>query len=118
MVSTEHFDFEQDWLVDDGDIGEHGQKYVDETGHVRLPPFDVEGYLEAVEHCRHQYPDLKILTGIEFGQPHVWEGKAAATALLSSGVIVASTARCTCFPSRAAIAQSRRRSIAGNRRIR
>jgi histidinol-phosphatase (PHP family) len=85
VVFTEHLDLEESWRVDDGDIGVHGQKYVDKTQHVRLPPFDVDGYLEAVDHHRQLYPDLRILTGIEFGQPHLWDDKAAE--LLVSGVV-------------------------------
>lgn len=65
-------------------FGEYAQKYVDATGHVRLPPF-ADGYLAAIDRCRHQYPELRILTGVEFGQPHLWDAKAAA--LLSSGAI-------------------------------
>ena len=83
IVFTEHLDFEHHWRVDDGDIGEHAQKYVDESGHVRLPPFDVEGYLTAIERCRHSFPALRILTGVEFGQPHLRDAHAAD--LLSSG---------------------------------
>lgn len=85
VVFTEHLDLEDVWRVDDGDIGEYGQKFVDETWHVKLPRFDVEGYLAAIAQCRHVYPELRILTGVEFGQPHLWD-KAAAT-LLSSGAI-------------------------------
>jgi histidinol-phosphatase (PHP family) len=85
VVFTEHLDFADDWRVGDGDIGEHAQKYVDTTGRVRLPPFDTEGYLAAIDRCRHDYPELRILTGVEFGQPHLWDARAAA--LLSSGVI-------------------------------
>lgn len=85
VVFTEHLDFEDAWRVDGGDIGEHAQKYVDDTGYVRLPTFDIDGYLDAVERCRHDYPELRILTGVEFGQPHLWEERA--TALLSRGVI-------------------------------
>lgn len=85
IVFTEHLDFEDAWRVDAGDIGEHAQKYVDETGHVQLPTFDVDGYLAAIERCRHDFPELRILTGVEFGQPHLWGANAAD--LLSSGVI-------------------------------
>jgi histidinol-phosphatase (PHP family) len=84
-VFTEHLDLEEEWRVDEGDIGEHAQKYVDQSGHVTLPPLDIEGYLAAIERCRLQHPELRILTGVEFGQPHLWDAKAAA--LLSSGVI-------------------------------
>jgi histidinol-phosphatase (PHP family) len=85
IVFTEHLDFEHDWRVDDGDIGEHAQKYVDSSGHVRLPEFDVGGYLAAIERCRHDFPELRILTGVEFGQPHLRDGYAAD--LLSRGAI-------------------------------
>lgn len=85
LVFTEHLDFEDAWRVDDGDIGEHAQKYVDDTGHVRLPPFDAEGYRTAVDRCRHEYPTLRILTGVELGQPHLWDSRAAE--LVASGAI-------------------------------
>ena len=35
------------------------------------PPLDIVGYLDAIERCRHEFPDLRILTGVEFGQPHL-----------------------------------------------
>jgi histidinol-phosphatase (PHP family) len=85
VIFTEHLDFEAAWTVDDGDIGEHAQKYVDDTRHVRLPPFDIDGYLDAIDRSRREYPELRILTGVEFGQPHLWGAQAAA--LLSSGAI-------------------------------
>ena len=85
IVFTEHLDFEHDWRVGDGDIGVHAQKYVDESGHVRLPEFDVDGYLTAIDRCRRDFPDLRILTGVEFGQPHLRDAHAAD--LLSRGVI-------------------------------
>ena len=31
---------------------------------------DLEGYLEAVERCRRRFSDLRILTGVELGEPH------------------------------------------------
>jgi len=83
VVFTEHLDFESAWRVGDGDVGEHAQRYVDQTGHVRLPSFDAAGYLSAIDRCRRTYPQLRILTGVEFGQPHLWDARAAP--LLSSG---------------------------------
>jgi histidinol-phosphatase (PHP family) len=85
VVFTEHLDFEDAWRVDDGDIGEHAQKYVDTTGHVSLPAFDADGYLSTIDRCRHDYRDLRIITGVEFGQPHLRDAEAAA--LLSSDAI-------------------------------
>lgn len=85
VVFTEHLDLEDSWRIDDGDIGDGPQVYVDETGHVHVPEFDAGGYLEAIERCRHDYRELRILTGVEFGQPHLWDAEAAD--LLASGVI-------------------------------
>lgn len=85
LVFTEHLDLEEAWRVEAGDLGEHAQRYVDDDGYVRLPAFDVESYLAAIERCRHAYPELGILTGLELGQPHLWDAKVAD--LLGSGVI-------------------------------
>ena len=85
IVFTEHFDFEDAWRADNEDLGEHAHKYIDESGYVRLPKFDAEGYLAEIDRCRSLYPDLEILTGVEFGQPHLWDRQAAE--LLSSGLI-------------------------------
>lgn len=85
LIFTEHLDFEDSWKVDDGDMGEHAGSLVDATGHVRLPPFDVDGYLESIDRCRREFEELRILTGVEFGQPHLWD--AEAHPLLSSGAI-------------------------------
>jgi histidinol-phosphatase (PHP family) len=84
IAFTEHLDLEPSWRVDDGDIGEHAQKYVTSSGLVQLPAFDVDGYLEAIDRVRREYPALRILTGVEFGQPHLWD--AAAASVLSRGI--------------------------------
>jgi histidinol-phosphatase (PHP family) len=34
------------------------------------PAFDVEGYLAKVAECRDRFPQLRILTGLEMGEPH------------------------------------------------
>ena len=56
------------------------------TDHAELAPSEpqlaVEGYLQEVERCRSLFPTLRILSGIELGQPHRYP--AAADALLSS----------------------------------
>ena len=31
---------------------------------------DIQGYLDAVEGCRQRFPGLRILTGLELGEPH------------------------------------------------
>jgi histidinol-phosphatase (PHP family) len=45
-------------------------------GHVE--PLDVEGYLECVERCRAKFPDLRIYTGLEAGEAHLFAGSLAA----------------------------------------
>jgi len=39
-------------------------------GVLTAPELDVAAYQESVERCRAKYPDLRILTGMEVGQPH------------------------------------------------
>ncbi len=38
----------------------------------RLRPLDFEGYLAAIDECRAKFPSLRILTGLEAGQPHLF----------------------------------------------
>ncbi len=35
-------------------------------GHV----VDLDAYLDCVDRCRHRFPDLEILSGVELGEPH------------------------------------------------
>jgi histidinol-phosphatase (PHP family) len=39
---------------------------------------DVHGYLDAVERCRQQFKALRILTGVELGEPHWFPEETAA----------------------------------------
>ena len=41
-------------------------------------PVDVTGYLEAVERCRAEFPDLRILSGVELGEPHWFPHRTSA----------------------------------------
>jgi histidinol-phosphatase (PHP family) len=60
-------------------------------GELTPPVFDHEGYLASIERCRSTFPDLRILTGVELGEPH-WHrdrvaellGTAAFTRVLAS----------------------------------
>jgi histidinol-phosphatase (PHP family) len=45
--------------------------------------FEAEGYFECLERCRDRYPSLRILSGVEMGEPHRF--KARATELLRMG---------------------------------
>jgi histidinol-phosphatase (PHP family) len=45
-------------------------------GRIQLgPPFDVAGYLAAIDECRSRFPALRVLSGVEFSEPH-WHGSA------------------------------------------
>ena len=45
--------------------------------------FDVQAYFAAIERCRASYPELRIMTGVEMGEPHRYP--VAARALLAAG---------------------------------
>jgi histidinol-phosphatase (PHP family) len=42
----------------------------DAAGQVTPPPFDAAGYLLSIERCRDRFPMLRILSGLELGEPH------------------------------------------------
>src|SRR5437667_11718098 len=44
---------------------------------------DIAGYLVSVERCRTKYPGLRILSGVELGEPHWFPDETAA--VLSAG---------------------------------
>jgi len=71
LAFTEHVDFtewgEADTVPDP----------VPKISRPHVSPFDVEGYLESVERCRRRYPGLRIITGIETGEPHRFTGGVA-----------------------------------------
>ena len=52
----------------------------DATGLVSPPEFDVDGYLHSIERCRASFPDLRILSGVELGEPH-WHREAVERVL-------------------------------------
>jgi histidinol-phosphatase (PHP family) len=73
VAFTEHVDFTE-W-------GAHDEPPADAT-HIatreRVRPLDVEGYLAGIETCRGRFPGLRILSGIEAGEPHHFAGSVAA----------------------------------------
>ena len=44
------------------------------------PPFDAAGYLESIQTCRERFPGLRILSGMEMGEPH-WHAAELAKIL-------------------------------------
>jgi histidinol-phosphatase (PHP family) len=83
VAFTEHADYTT-WMVPDGELEpDHRVKpFVTPEG-VTPPEFDLDGYLECVQRCRDQFPDLRIISGVELGEPH-WHS-AAVTRLLEAG---------------------------------
>ena len=43
-----------------------------------IRPLDVTGYLASIEECRHRFPSLRIWSGVEAGEPHLFAGSVAA----------------------------------------
>lgn len=79
VIFTEHLDM-TGWNIDPLDVMENQIPLITAGGKLEPPPLDVDGYLHGIERCRQQFPDLRILTGVEFGQPHR-DGAAAARLL-------------------------------------
>lgn len=79
VAFTEHVDFtpfRAGHLVQD-----YGDLVTD--GMLVAPAFEVEGYQRCLDNCRATYPELRILAGLEVGQPHLYESELAA--LLAEG---------------------------------
>lgn len=76
LVFTDHLDA-RSWRV--GALDEDRHCALVHDGRLTPPPFDAAGYLESVDECRRRFPDLRILTGVELGQPHLVTTEVAAT---------------------------------------
>lgn len=71
VAFTDHMDF-TGWI--DGDrIGAEG---LDPHRYNWMRPLDVPGYLAAVAECRERYPGLRILSGAEIGEAHLFGASA------------------------------------------
>lgn len=73
IAFTEHVDFTGWGAADNPPSGEPAIASRD-----RVVPLDVDGYLASIERCRDKFGDLRILTGIEAGEPHHFAGSVAA----------------------------------------
>jgi histidinol-phosphatase (PHP family) len=43
-----------------------------------IKALDVDGYLAAIDECRQRYPGLRVLSGVEAGETHLFGASAAA----------------------------------------
>lgn len=71
IAFTEHLDHTV-WRIEmEGPYAsEELTSIADPDGILAPPPFDAGGYLAAIERCRERFPELRILSGAELGEPH------------------------------------------------
>ncbi|MBQ1025013.1 PHP domain-containing protein [Micromonospora sp. C95] len=71
IAFTEHLDHTAWRVATEGPYAsDHLTSLADAEGMLTLPAFDAGGYLDAVERCRDRFPQLRILSGLELGEPH------------------------------------------------
>jgi histidinol-phosphatase (PHP family) len=73
VAFTDHLDFTT-WSDED----QVAVEQLDPRPYHRMRLLDVRGYLATLEECRGRYPDLRILSGVEIGEAHLWGASAAA----------------------------------------
>lgn len=71
IAFTEHLDF-TDWGPGDSGRG------LGVGARPDVAPFDVTGYSADIARCRGMFPELRILAGVEAGEPHLFSGSVAA----------------------------------------
>jgi hypothetical protein len=73
VAFTDHLDFT---VSTDGDL--IAAEHIDPRPYAAMRLLDVPGYLASVQECRERFPDLRILTGAEIGEAHLWAASARA----------------------------------------
>jgi histidinol-phosphatase (PHP family) len=73
IAFTEHLDFTvwdpDDRATDEGLVERHASRHAD---------IDVEGYFAELAEVRERFPELRILSGVETGEPHLFEASVTA----------------------------------------
>lgn len=71
VAFTEHADYTP-WLVLASDLEEHVdlRPFATAEGSIQPPQLHLEGYLASLERCRDRFPTLRIISGVELGEPH------------------------------------------------
>jgi histidinol-phosphatase (PHP family) len=81
IAFTEHLDYTVCTVALDGIYADdHLTSLATPDGLLTPPEFDASGYLEAIERCRERFASLRILSGLEMGEPH-WHAAACAKVL-------------------------------------
>jgi histidinol-phosphatase (PHP family) len=84
LAFTDHADYTiSTVLAGDLDPHDHLAALVTPDGRLTPPDLDLDGYLECVQRCRDRFPELRIISGLELGEPH-WHSDVAAR-LLAAG---------------------------------
>lgn len=79
VAFTEHVDFTEWSQQDSAELAESSATQPARIQpRLRVKPFDVEGYSADLARCREEFPDLRILSGIESGEPHLFPASVAA----------------------------------------
>jgi histidinol-phosphatase (PHP family) len=84
VAFTEHVDYSR-WTVDEVVLqGSPLRRELTGPDNVLVPPeLDQERYLESVQRCRELFPSLRVISGVELGEPH-WNAVPVAK-LLGTG---------------------------------
>jgi histidinol-phosphatase (PHP family) len=81
IAFTEHLDHTVWRIALEGPYAtDHLTAVADPDGLLAPPALDAAGYLDAIERCRQRFPGLRILSGLEMGEPH-WHAEACARVL-------------------------------------
>jgi histidinol-phosphatase (PHP family) len=82
VAFTEHADYTT-WPVTASDFDERLQPLIASDGTLTPPELNLTGYLECLQRCRDRFPELRIISGVELGEPHWYSGVVAT--LLDAG---------------------------------
>ncbi|MEV4517344.1 PHP domain-containing protein [Dactylosporangium sp. NPDC049525] len=77
IAFTEHTDFVT-WDVTPATLPDRLTRHITDDVHLTPPPLDVTGYLSAIDRCRTRFPSLRIITGVELGEPHWFPTQTAS----------------------------------------
>ncbi|MEV0842089.1 PHP domain-containing protein [Actinocatenispora sera] len=104
IAFTEHLDHTT-WpvAVDGPYVQDHLTALAGPDGLLTPPPFDPAGYLAAIETCRERFPGLRILSGLELGEPHWYT--AECSAILRAGRFDRVLGSLHCLPDGAGYAE-------------
>jgi histidinol-phosphatase (PHP family) len=80
VAFTEHLDFTTWTAADPMAASGLADSRCDE-----IAPLDLTGYLACVEECRRRYPVLRVLSGVEVGEPHLFAASVRSAVYAASG---------------------------------